>query len=230
MSEEDDLGSIVFGWIGTAIALVFYIVPIVPYWKLIKGELTLKESPGLLLICSFLNCILWSDYGLLTNKFSVYFANGLGGAITLIFITIFLIYLADRKILFSLIYILFLMACVTEIYFFCYYILDPEITAIIANVFNVLMYAAPGEKIYIICKNGNYKLIPIWSTLGGLACSTSWMFYGIYKKDKYLIIPNALGCASAIVQLIVYIIYKNKYYKKENKEKDAEIHEQEASE
>jgi len=230
MSEEDDLGSIVFGWIGTAIALVFYIVPIVPYWKLIKGELTLKESPGLLLICSFLNCILWSDYGLLTNKFSVYFANGLGGAITLIFITIFLIHLADRKILFSLIYILFLMACVTEIYFFCYYILDPEITAIIANVFNVLMYAAPGEKIYIICKNGNYKLIPIWSTLGGLACSTSWMFYGIYKKDKYLIIPNALGCASAIVQLIVYIIYRNKYYNKENKNKDAEIHEQETSE
>ena len=230
MSEEDDLGSIIFGWIGTAIALVFYIVPIVPYWKLIKGELTLKESPGLLLICSFLNCILWSDYGLLTNKFSVYFANGLGGAITLIFITIFLIHLADRKILFSLIYIFFLIACVTEIYFFCYYILDPEITAIIANVFNVLMYAAPGEKIYIICKNGNYKLIPIWSTLGGLACSTSWMFYGIYKKDKYLIIPNALGCASAIVQLIVYIIYRNKYYSKENKEKDAEIHEQETSE
>ena len=230
MSEEDDLGSIIFGWIGTAIALVFYIVPIVPYWKLIKGELTLKESPGLLLICSFLNCILWSDYGLLTNKFSVYFANGLGGAITLIFITIFLIHLADRKILFSLIYIFFLIACVTEIYFFCYYILDPEITAIIANVFNVLMYAAPGEKIYIICKNGNYKLIPIWSTLGGLACSTSWMFYGIYKKDKYLIIPNALGCASAIVQLIVYIIYRNKYYNKENKKKDAEIHEQETSE
>ena len=230
MSEEDDLGSIVFGWIGTAIALIFYIVPIVPYLKLIKGELTLKRSPGLLLICSFLNCILWSDYGLLTNKFSVYFANGLGGAITLIFITIFLIHLADRKILFSLIYIFFLIACVTEIYFFCYYILDPEITAIIANVFNVLMYAAPGEKIYIICKNGNYKLIPIWSTLGGLACSTSWMFYGIYKKDKYLIIPNALGCASAIVQLIVFIIYRNKYYNKENKNKDAEIHEQETSE
>ena len=122
------------------------------------------------------------------------------------------------------------MACVTEIYFFCYYILDPEITAIIANVFNVLMYAAPGEKIYIICKNGNYKLIPIWSTFGGLACSTSWMFYGIYKKDKYLIIPNALGCASAIVQLIVFIIYRNKYYNKENKKKDAEIHEQETSE
>ena len=84
------------------------------------------------------------------------------------------------------------------------------------------MYAAPGEKIYTICKNGNYKLIPIWSTLGGLACSTSWMFYGIYKDDKYLIIPNALGCASAIVQLIVFIVYRKKYFNKMNNKKNEE--------
>ena len=223
MSEEDDLGSIIFGWIGTAIALVFYIVPIVPYWKLIKGELTLKESPGLLLICSFLNCILWSDYGLLTNKFSVYFANGLGGAITLIFITIFLIHLADRKILFSLIYIFFLIACVTEIYFFCYYILDPEITAIIANVFNVLMYAAPGEKIKTICETGNYELIPIFSTIGGMACSTSWMLYGFYQKDPIVITPNALGVTVSIVQIVVYIIYRNKMKKKKNEEESEKV-------
>jgi solute carrier family 50 protein (sugar transporter) len=222
MSEEDDLGSIIFGWVGTAISFVFYIAPVVPYLKLIKGEITLKESPGLLLFCSFLNCILWSDYGLLTNKFSVYFANGIGGAITLIFLTIFLIHLAERKILYSLLYLFFLIACVVEIYFLCYYIVSPDITAILANIFNVLMYAAPGEKIYTICKNGNYKLIPIWSTLGGLACSTSWMVYGIYKDDKYLIIPNALGCASAIVQLIVFIVYRKKYFNKMNNKKNEE--------
>ena len=230
MSEEDDVGSLIFGWTGTAIATFFYIVPIIPYLKLIKGEMTLKEVPGLLLIFSFLNCILWSDYGMLENQFNTYFANALGGAITLIFITIFLIHLAKRRIVFALLYNLLLIGVVSGIYFLCFYVVSSKITGIIANVFNVLMYAGPGEKIYLICKNGNYKLIPIWSTLGGLACSTSWMFYGIYKKDKYLIIPNALGCASAIVQLIVYIIYRNKYYSKENKEKDAEIHEQETSE
>ena len=214
MSEEDDLGSIIFGWVGTAIAFVFYIVPIIPYMKLLRGQITIKESPGVLLICSFLNCIFWSDYGLLEDKFSVYFANGIGGVITLIFITIFLIHLAERKVLKAIVYNLFLMACVAELYFLCYYVISSRVTGIIANIFNVLMYAAPGEKIYTICKTGNYKLIPIWSTFGAMACSTSWMLYGFYQNDFLLILPNALGLLSAILQAIIFFVYRKKYLNK----------------
>ena len=65
MSEEEDLTKDIFGWTGTVISFFFYIAPVVPYLKLIKGEKTLQESPGVLLICSLLNCILWSDYGLI---------------------------------------------------------------------------------------------------------------------------------------------------------------------
>ena len=216
MSEDDDLASTIFGWVGTALATYFYIAPVVPFLKVIKGEMRWQDSPGVLLICSFLNCILWSDYGLLEDKFSVYFANGLGGTITLIYISIFLIHLADRKVLLSCVYHLFLIACIVEIYFLCYYIVDPYITGIIANIFNVLMYAAPGEKIIQICKNGNYKLIPIWSTIGGLACSTSWMLYGFYETDIIIIIPNALGVIASILQIVVFVIYKGKSKKKEN--------------
>ena len=44
MSDSDeDLGSLIFGWVGTAIALFFYITPVVPFLKLIKGEITWKE-------------------------------------------------------------------------------------------------------------------------------------------------------------------------------------------
>ena len=214
MSEEGDVASLIFGWTGTAIATFFYIVPIIPYLKLIKGEITVKEVPNLLLIFSFLNCILWSDYGMIENQFNVYFANALGGAITLIFITIFLIHLAKKRIVFALLYNLLLIGVVTGIYFLCFHVVPSKTTGIIANVFNVLMYAGPGEKIYTICKNGNYKLIPIWSTIGGLACSACWMTYGFYKHDFLLQLPNGLGCGSAIVQVVVYLVYRQKYKNK----------------
>ena len=214
MSEED-LGSVIFGWVGTALATYFYIAPVVPFLKLIKGEISWKDSPGILLLCSFLNCILWSDYGLLTDQFSVYFANGLGGTITLIFITIFLIHVAERKLLLSCFYITFLIICVIELYFLCYFIVPSQITGIAANVFNVLMYAAPGEKMVKVCKTDNYTLIPIFSTIGGLACSTSWMLYGFYQGDFLLVLPNLLGCISAIVQLVVYIIVRGRKKRKE---------------
>ena len=215
---KDDLGSTIFGWVGTALALYFYIAPIVPFLKVIKGQMTWKQSPGVLLLCSFLNCILWSDYGLITNQFLLYLANGLGGTITLIYITIFLIHVADRKVLLSLFYNFFLICCIVEIYFVFYYLVPFKVTGIIANVFNVLMYAAPGEKIYQICKGASYQLIPIWSTIGGTACSTSWMCYGIYQKDIYVVIPNALGVLASIVQIVIFIIYRKKQKNKAQSE------------
>ena len=215
---KDDLGSTIFGWVGTALALYFYIAPIVPFVKVIKGQMTWKQSPGVLLLCSFLNCILWSDYGLITNQFLLYLANGLGGTITLIYITIFLIHVADRKVLLSLFYNFFLICCIVEIYFVFYYLVPSKVTGIIANVFNVLMYAAPGEKIYQICKGASYQLIPIWSTIGGTACSTSWMCYGIYQKDIYVVIPNALGVLASIVQIVIFVIYRRKQKNKAQSE------------
>ena len=215
---NDDLGSTIFGWVGNALALYFYIAPIVPFVKVIKGEMTWKQSPGVLLLCSFLNCILWSDYGLITNQFLLYLANGLGGTITLIYITIFLIHVAERKVLLSLFYNFFLICCIVEIYFVFYYLVPFKVTGIIANVFNVLMYAAPGEKIYQICKGASYQLIPIWSTIGGTACSTSWMCYGIYQKDIYVVIPNALGVLASIVQIVIFVIYRRKQKNKAQSE------------
>ena len=215
---NDDLGSTIFGWVGNALALYFYIAPIVPFVKVIKGQMTWKQSPGVLLLCSFLNCILWSDYGLITNQFLLYLANGLGGTITLIYITIFLIHVADRKVLLSLFYNFFLICCIVEIYFVFYYLVPFKVTGIIANIFNVLMYAAPGEKIYQICKGASYQLIPIWSTIGGTACSTSWMCYGIYQKDYYVVIPNALGVLASIVQIVIFVIYRRKQKNKAQSE------------
>ena len=215
---KDDLGSTIFGWVGNALALYFYIAPIVPFVKVIKGQMTWKQSPGVLLLCSFLNCILWSDYGLITNQFLLYLANGLGGTITLIYITIFLIHVAERKVLLSLFYNFFLICCIVEIYFVFYYLVPFKVTGIIANVFNVLMYAAPGEKIYQICKGASYQLIPIWSTIGGTACSTSWMCYGIYQKDIYVVIPNALGVLASIVQIVIFVIYRRKQKNKAQSE------------
>ena len=175
-----------------------------------KGEMKIKDYPGVLLICSFMNCVLWADYGLLHDRFLQYFPNGLGGSITLVFITTYLVYLAEKKIPFALLYNLCSLAVVIGITFLFFQVIEANITGIIANVFNILMYAAPGEKIYTVFKTGNYELIPIWSTFGACACSASWLIYGIYLPDWLVIIPNLLGVICAILEIIIYYIFKGK--------------------
>ena len=86
--------------------------------------------------------------GLCLNHKSIFylFRSGLRGTITLAYITIFLIHVAYRKVLLSLFYNFFLICCIVDIYFVFYYLVPYKVTRIIANVFNVLMYIAPGKK------------------------------------------------------------------------------------
>lgn len=197
----------IFGIAGTVIATYFYIAPAVPFYKVIKGKVSYKDSPGILLICSFMNCILWADYGLIKNAFEQYFANILGGAITLIWITIFLIFLGQKNICLGLTLNFLLIAVIGALAYVFYYVIDVEITGKVAMIFNVLMYAAPLEKIYRVCKTGKYELIPIFSSGGGTLCSLCWLMYGVYLNDPNVIIPNALGLFFGILQCILFVIF-----------------------
>ena len=215
MGESDIVGKI-FGWVGTIIATYFYLAPAVTFMQVLTGKLNYKDSPGVLLIMSFMNCILWADYGLVKNDFMVYFANGIGGTITLVWITIYLIFLGKKSIYLALGYNCGLIAGIVLI-MIVFFILDYNITGYIAMIFNVLMYAAPGEKIYRVITTQDYKLIPIFSTIGGLACSLCWLMYGIYQNDWKLYVPNALGLLFAVLQVTVYLIY---YLKNKDKNQD----------
>ena len=190
----------IFGWTGTALAIIFFLTPAVPIYRLVNEQKKINEIPGLMLICSFMNCILWADYGLLDDAVQVYVANGIGGAISLIWITL-------------------LMAGVGGISYVFYFIINKDITGLCAMVFNVLMYAAPGEKIFRVCKTKQYDLIPIFSTIGGFFCSLCWLMFGVYKNDLKLIIPNGLGLFFAILQVIVYLVF----YCKKKKEEDFSV-------
>ena len=217
MAEEEGnklIGEI-FGWTGTGLAIYFFLAPAVPFIKLVNEQLKVNDVPGILLICSFMNCILWADYGLLIDTFQIYLANGIGGAITLIWITIYLIYFGNQSMKCAIFLILLLMVLVGGISYTFYFIIEAKITGLIAMIFNVLMYAAPFEKITKVFKTRNHNLIPIFSTIGGFFCSLCWLMFGIYIGERNLMIPNALGLLCAIIQVIVYLVF---YCKKRNEE------------
>ena len=208
---DDKLIESIFGWMGLAISTYFYLSPAVPYYKVLRGDIDYKDSPAVLLFCNIMNCILWIDYGLLKGTFQVYLTCSIGGTITLIWITIYIIFLSKKRFFISLlILILFLGILIGLAYYVFYMVLDVEITGIAALVFNILMLAAPGEKIYTVIKTGKYELIPIYSTIGTILCAASWFIFGIYQKDLNLIIPNGLGLLFGFFQLLVYCIFYKK--------------------
>ena len=214
MAADLKLMGNIFGWIGSVISIYFFLSPGVPFYKLIKGQIKLSDSPGLLLIFSFLNCILWFNYGLLLDRPQMFATNGGGCGITLIFFTIYLIFLTKLKYYFTILALILLVGVMGLISYLCYYVIYYKAVGIAANVFNVLMYAATGEKIYRVVKTKDYKLMPIFSIIGAFLSSTCWFIYGLFDFEINVLIPNALGLLVSIVQLIVYF----KIYCKKKKE------------
>ena len=123
----------IFGWIGLAISTYFYLSPAVPYYMVLREDMDYKDSPLVLLFCNIMNCILWIDYGLLKDTFQLYLTSSIGGTLTLIWITIYIIFLSKKRFFISLlILILFLGILIGLAYYVFYMILDVEITGIAA--------------------------------------------------------------------------------------------------
>ena len=215
MSEENKVESI-FGWIGAIISIYFYFAPGFPFFKVLKDQMNYQDLPVILLISSFLNCILWADYGLIKNSTQIYIANSFGGTITLIWITIYLLYLGKNYFVVSLILNILILIATGAISFLFYFKIDSNITGLIAMIFNIIIYAAPGEKIIRVIKTKKYELIPIYSSIGGFLCSICWLIFGFYQNDMNLIIPNSLGILFSIIQILIFFILYSKSDKNRN--------------
>ena len=83
-----DLVESIFGWVGLAISTYFYFSPVVPYVKVLKGEMKYTDSPKMALLCNLVNCILWIDYGLIKDSLQLYLTWAIGGCLTLIWSSI----------------------------------------------------------------------------------------------------------------------------------------------
>ena len=209
MVDVKFLGNI-FGWVGMALGIYFFISPAVPFYNLIKGKINYTDAPGLLLVFTFINEILWLAYGLLVDKPQIYYTNGIGGGFTVIFITIFLSYYSKEKIYLTAIFLILLVIIMATISYLGYFMIYYEYVGYAANAFNVGMYAATGEKIYRVFKTKNYKLMPIYSIIGAFLCTACWIIYGTIEPEKpdiNVLIPNGLGLLFAIIQLIVYFYF-----------------------
>ena len=90
-------------------------------------------------------------------------------------------------------------------------------------IFNVCMFISPGQKIFRVIKEKNYKLIPIVSTLVNILCSSAWLGYAICINLMTQIIPNALGLFFSVANTLAWTYYYLRRDKEKDKEEDNEV-------
>ena len=197
----------IFLYIGLALKIYFYLAPIFPFINILKN-LNYKDFPLVLLIITFINCILWTDYGLLNDDGNIYYISAAGGNITLIWIAIYIIFLAKKSFRLSLGFIGLILIIIAYFMSLFYFVVQKETTYCIARIFNILMYAAPGVQIFKFIDTKKYELMPVYSVIGAFLCSLYWLIYdyNYYESDnKFLLVfSNAIASLFPTIQIFAF--------------------------
>ncbi|XP_031278190.1 bidirectional sugar transporter SWEET5-like [Pistacia vera] len=166
-------------------------------------------------LATVLNCMMWFFYGLplvTEDNLLVFTINGTGLVMELSYVAIFFIYspwTKRRRIMFVLLFEVVFAAVVVFVTLFFFHTLKDRamVVGIVCIIFNVIMYTSPLTVMKMVIKTKSVKYMPFTLSLANFLNGCIWVLYAILKFDPYVLIPNALGTLSGIVQLVLYAVF-----------------------
>ena len=219
----------IFSTSGTIISFILSFTPIFPFIKVFKKEEKIDILPEGLLLTLILNRIVWGSVWILTERKIALLNSVLGVGVCDIFVFLYFYLYFNRTYLKTFISSVILIIIEGGILYLALLWGNHTALSYIAMVFNVMMFISPGQKIVRVIREKNYKLIPIYSTIINILCSSCWLGYGICINLITQIVPNALGLFFSILNTSAWIYFfinrdkKKENEKEENNENEVEL-------
>ena len=210
----------IFPILGTIFSVCLSFSPTVPFIQVFQRKENIEILPEGMLLCQLLNRLLWGSVWVLTKRLIPFINAATGILITTVFLILYIYLYFDRIYYKTLIGFISLICFELTIFLGAVLFGNVSVVSVIAMIFNVAMYIAPGQKIVRVIKEKNYKLIPIRSTIVSILCSGSWLFYGIAINLVPQIVPNALGLFFSIANTLAWIYFYINRIEKKNKEEE----------
>ena len=205
----------------TLITVFLNLSPAVPFINVIKGKEKYTNIPPMMLLFTLLNNVIWGCYWHRKGEFSGFLCSFICGTIATIYLVLYLYFYSEKSAGKFMLYVLIHCACETGIIlFFLSNLLSLPVVGILLIAINTMQYVAPAQNLIRVIKEKNHKLIPIVTTVLGIACSGGWLLFALIIADINCFIPNGLGCVSSIITTIVWFWVYTKYGKKEGEEEE----------
>ncbi|PIA44349.1 hypothetical protein AQUCO_01700148v1 [Aquilegia coerulea] len=206
--------SFFIGVIGNIISVLVFLSPIDAFWRIVKHRST-EEFESLPYICTLLNSLLWTYYGITKpGGLLVATVNGFGVVMEAIYIIIFLTFAASKKrsrtaILAGILDVGFFAAVVLITQLMLEGDLRIDVIGLISAGLNIVMYASPLSAMKTVVTTKSVEYMPFFLSFFLFLNGGVWGFYAVLVRDPFLGIPNGAGFILGIAQLVLYAIYRN---------------------
>ncbi|KAJ0440522.1 putative SWEET sugar transporter [Helianthus annuus] len=206
--------TLAFGLLGNIVSFMVFLAPIPTFYKVYKKKSTegFQSAPY---VVGLFSAMLWIYYAMLkSNVLLLITINTFGIVIETVYIVFFLFYAPKKarmeslKLIILLIFVGFgLIVVLTQ--FLASGVTRGVIVGWICLVFSLCVFVAPLGVLRQVIKTKSVEYMPILLSVALTLSAVMWFFYGLLLHDFNIAIPNVLGFAFGIIQMILYYLYKN---------------------
>ncbi|KAL8140873.1 hypothetical protein V2J09_006894 [Rumex salicifolius] len=205
----------IFGLLGNTISFMVFLSPIPTFYRIHKKKST-ESFQCVPYVVALFSSMLWILYAVFApNATFLKTINSFGIFIETIYITIFLIYatkesrITTAKLIFAMniagfgaiAFVTFFVAKTTQVRI--------KILGWICLIFSLCVFVAPLGVLRQVIRTKSVKYMPFLLSFFLTISAVMWFFYGLVRKDMYVALPNVLGFSFGIVQMGLYVKYRD---------------------
>ncbi|GAA0160104.1 hypothetical protein LIER_38976 [Lithospermum erythrorhizon] len=213
-----------FGLLGNVLSFMVFLSPLPTFYKIYKKKST-QGFQSIPYVVALFSSMLWLYYASLkANTTFLVTINSFGCFIETIYISFFLFYAHKTARIHTVKTLVMLVVAGFGLIVGLTHFLVKEIATRgqivgwICLVFAFCVFVAPLGIVRQVIKTKSVEYMPFLLSLFLTLSAVMWFLYGLVLKDFNIWVPNVLGFAFGILQMVLYAIYKDT--KKDNKEQD----------
>lgn len=207
--------AVTFGILGNIISFLVFLAPMPTFYRIYKKKST-ESFQSLPYQVSLFSCMLWLYYALLKqNAFLLITINSFGCVIETLYIAVFVSYATkDKRISAMKLFMAMNVAFFSLILIVTHFLVKDSghrilVLGWICVAISVSVFAAPLSIVARVIRTKSVEFMPFTLSFFLTISAVMWFAYGMFLHDICIAIPNVLGFALGMVQMILYGIYRN---------------------
>ncbi|XP_009605548.1 bidirectional sugar transporter SWEET10-like [Nicotiana tabacum] len=203
-----------FGLLGNIVSFMVYLAPAPTFYKIYKKKST-EGFQSVPYVVGLFSAMLWIYYAFLKPDTTLLITiNSVGCCIQSFYICFFLFY-ATKKAKMDTVKLLLLLnffglgLIILLTQFLAKSSNRAQIVGWICLIFSLCVFVAPLGIVRQVIKTQSVEYMPFLLSFFLTLSAVMWFFYGLLRKDYNIAIPNVLGFTLGVLQMVLYVIYKN---------------------
>ncbi|KAM7274312.1 hypothetical protein ACFE04_028976 [Oxalis oulophora] len=213
--ETHALLTFIFGMIGNITSFIVILAPLPTFYRIVKKKST-EGFQSIPYIVALFSAMLWLFYASQkSGVFLLVIINVVGCAIETIYIALYIAYAPKQSKMYTMrLLILVNFGGFCAIMLLTHFIsngpLRVEVLGWICVIFATSVFAAPLSIMRLVIRTKSVEFMPLPLSVCLTMSAFGWLFYGIFLKDMYIMAPNVLGVLFGVIQIALYMVYRNK--------------------